>query len=101
MKRYCTNLHRLLISDLFNCNCSQLSCIHKTECCFRAAVNRWTQLSHKLKKHQFLSEENEMEFFKSLKPKFTSEIEYCTLVYHSLLFQPDEAHSAIDFWKRE
>jgi hypothetical protein len=101
MKRYCTNLHRLLKNDLANCNCSRPSCIQKIECSFRAAVNRWTELSTKLKSHQFSSEEKEIEFFKSLKPKFTSEIEYCTLVYHSLLFQPDEAHSAIDFWRRE
>jgi hypothetical protein len=55
-----------------------------------------------LKCYQFLNDEEEIWFFKIIKPKFTALIEYYTLVYHAELFMPslkeDDTHT---FWKKE
>ena len=73
----------------------------EVECCFTIADKYWRELSEKLRKYEFTSEQKEIEFFKTWKPCFTSEIEYYNLVYHSLLFQPKEFDTAIHFWGRE
>lgn len=73
----------------------------EVECCFMIADKYWRELSEKLRKYEFDVEAREIEFFKKWKPKFTSEIEYYNLVYHTLLFQPTEVDSAIHFWARE
>jgi hypothetical protein len=78
------------------------SCFEKnTECCFGVANRYWNSVKERLKMHTFRNEENEIEFFKILKPKFTSEIEYYSLIYHCLLFQPPDLIQAIEFLGRE
>ena len=101
MEQYCASLHRTLQSDIAACKTGNLPCARKVECCFRLAVTQWMELSKKLGHHYFASEENEIRFFKTLKPMITAEIEYYSLVYHSLLFQPDERDALIRFWRRE
>jgi hypothetical protein len=61
----------------------------------------WNEVKDKLKGHRFSKEEQEIEFFKKIKPLFTSKIEYYCLIYHGLLFEPDEHSMAIEFWRRE
>jgi hypothetical protein len=101
MENDCERLYCLLQLELSDCERSNLSCTKKVECCFKTALTKWTELSQNLKSYKFASEEKEIQFFKILKPKFTSEIEYYTLVYHSILFRPTEPASLFHFWGRE
>lgn len=61
----------------------------------------WKEVKDKLSHHRFSDEDEEIEFFKKIKPRFTSMIEYYCLIYHSVLFEPDDAVMSIEFWKRE
>jgi hypothetical protein len=101
MENDCEKFYCLLQLEISDCERSHLSCTKKIECCFKVALNAWMELSQSLRAHKFTSEEKEIQFFKTLKPKFTSEIEYYTLVYHSLLFRPAEPSSLLHFWGRE
>jgi hypothetical protein len=49
----------------------------------------------------FASTEEEIQFFKWVKPKFTCEIEYFRLLYHAELFLPEDEKDWTGFWKRE
>lgn len=101
MEQYCTSLYQQLQKDLEDCRRSKLSCNKIVESCFGIAVKKWMQLREKLAGYQFVSEQKEIEFFKIIKPKFTLEIEYYNLVYHSSLFRPGEPESLLHFWGRE
>lgn len=75
--------------------------INDIEQCFQLANLHWNKVKKKLNTYRFKNEENEIEFFKTIKPRFTSEIEYYSFLYHSLIFEPDGTDAAIDFWSRE
>ena len=101
MENDCEKLYCTLQLDLSECESSHLSCARRVECCFKLALKKWTELSEILRSYNFPSEEKEIHFFKNLKPKFTSEIEYYTLVYHSILFSPPDPSALLHFWGRE
>jgi hypothetical protein len=101
MKDYCTMLYHYLQNEIDQCKQKMLAYDKEVECCFQIAVKYFRKLAEKLREYEFECEENEIEFFKKWKPKFTSEMEYFNLVYHALLFQPIEPDSMITFWERE
>lgn len=52
--------------------------------------------------YQFINDEEEIQFFKTIKPKFTGYIEYLMLVNHGLLFIPTESNDAQQiYWQYE
>jgi len=101
MEHDCERLYWELRLDLEDYEKGGLPSIKKTEACFKTAAKKWMELAEILSSYHFSSEEKEIHFFKTVKPKFTSEIEYYTLVYHALLFQPVCSSSLLHFWGRE
>src|ERR1700722_7206859 len=74
----------------------------KMESCFRSGIDHWNKLKEKIKREGFASEEEEIHFFKNVKPRFTGEIEYYTQRYHAILFLPEtDKQSQINFWEGE
>ncbi|HSZ85760.1 MAG TPA: RteC domain-containing protein [Puia sp.] len=74
----------------------------KMEFCFRCGIDHWNKLKEKIKQEGFASEEEEINFFKNIKPRFTGEIEYYTQRYHAILFLPlGDTQSQINFWEGE
>jgi len=81
-----------------NCVGEQL----KIECCFQACYDKWNELQLLVCQRGFTSAEEEIEFFKTIKPKFTGSLEYYTLRYQAELFKPaEDTASAVDFWAHE
>lgn len=75
---------------------------NKIERCYQVCVHHWRQLQHALAVYRFESEEEEIDFFKNIKPLFVSEIEYQHLMYHAQLFKPLYEHDELyRFWLRE
>ncbi len=67
------------------------------------AERYWGVLRAEISCHEFVNTEEEIKFFKYIKPRFTSEVEYYSLLYHAELFRKD-IHDEIDlekFWVRE
>jgi hypothetical protein len=77
------------------------SCKKSIEECFIIAGNCWLQLRAAIAEYTFGSEEEEILFFKTIKPLFTSELEYYSLLYHTLLFCPFDPERQKQFWERE
>lgn len=71
------------------------------ESCYQLASAVWDDLKVIADNFSFRSVASEIEFYKCLKPSFTSEIEYYRLVYHALLFKPEDDIVLKPFWDRE
>lgn len=71
------------------------------ESCFQIAYSAWSEVKQNLTSYQFKNDQCEIEFFKDLKPLFTSEILYYELLYHAVVFEPPGIICAIQFWQRE
>src|SRR5690242_7131972 len=71
------------------------------ECAFSSLKNGWIQLKQIVAANDFATDEEEIHFFKVLKPKLIGELEYYGLVYHSILFCPPDAEQKLFFWQRE
>lgn len=71
------------------------------ESCFLIAGKYWSQLRAISANYRFLSPQEEIIFFKMIKPLFTYELEFYCLLYHTVLFCPAEAHQERKFWERE
>jgi len=76
--------------------------MEKIEACFKSSLEFWGVVRKTVKKHDFNNTEEEIRFFKEVKPLFTSFIEYYTYCYHALLFMPSHDLQELKrFWKWE
>jgi len=91
-----------MLEDLENCRKKNLVFIAEVECCFHICERYWARLRNEVVHYVFEDEKEEIDFFKIIKPKFTSEVEYYSLLYHAELFKPVDGSSEImNFWNRE
>jgi hypothetical protein len=76
--------------------------VEEIECCFQICVKYWGQVKERIIHYEFNNCKEEIEFFKMVKPLFTSKIEYYNLLYHAELFEPDFGTEGYKkFWQRE
>src|SRR4051812_28403886 len=73
----------------------------KIECCFQACYAQWWELKKIVCQRGFINAEEEIEFFKTIKPKFKSSLEYYILRYQAEVFKPEHLVMAVDFWAFE
>lgn len=98
----CEDAYHEMLSEVYQSRRQDLTSSGRTAYCYKIAVEYWTRIKDKVKKDKFANEEEEIWFFKTMKPKFTSLIEYYTMVYHAELFMPvTEEENASAFWKKE
>jgi len=89
-------------ADVCKCRQQETPELQWVECCFRAAAGFWLHLREALENYHFNSEEEEIDFFKNVKPLFTSQIEFYTLIYQGILFKPEGDPIKIEsFWENE
>jgi hypothetical protein len=94
-------LYQLMLIDLQDCREKHLDYQLEIEYCYQIAVRYWNRFRNEAIDYEFASVEEEVEFFKTIRPLFLAQIEYCNLVYHSLLFEPTEFEHMPSFWRRE
>ena len=68
---------------------------------FGLAMKTWLNVEEMASNFGFLNREEEIYFYKNLKPEFIGLIEYFTLLYKSVVFQPDESMKTGAYWKHE
>lgn len=98
-----TLLYKMMQQDIEHCRKKDLGRLCEVECCFQMAERYWGKLRHDVSKFEFETLEDEIRFFKEVKPLFTSEVEYYSLRYHAELFRnavSDECELQ-KFWRRE
>ena len=74
----------------------------KVESCFKCSLDHWASVQKQVRITDFGSPAEEIYFFREIKHRFTSPIEYYTNRYHALLFMPAEDNlELMRFWKWE
>jgi hypothetical protein len=68
---------------------------------FGATMQAWLNIEKITDGYQFMSQQEEVYFYKSQKPRFTGLIDYFTLLYKSLLFQPEDYTKREAYWRSE
>ncbi|WP_205513255.1 hypothetical protein [Longitalea arenae] len=68
---------------------------------FRIAMHAWLNIEELVKNYRFADQQEEDHFYKSLQPQFLGLIDYLTLLYKSVLFQPDEGVERWAYWELE
>lgn len=94
--------YQQLLAALASCEEGTASEIEKVESSFKCSLDHWGKIQKHIKQNGFSSPSEEIHFFKNIKPKFTSHIEYYTCRYHALLFMPaEDPTELIRFWRWE
>jgi hypothetical protein len=68
---------------------------------FGIATKSWFRIQQEVDGYLFADQEEEIGFYKTLKPKFIGLMDFFTLLYRSVLFQPEGAPGKKEYWKRE
>ncbi|MGH2565003.1 MAG: RteC domain-containing protein [Ginsengibacter sp.] len=94
-------LYEEMLEDIEKCWKLQMPEPEQLECAFKIATGYWYKLKQTLHEHVFNTPDDEIAFYKYIKPKFTSHIEYLTLVNHALLFIPKQKDFQLEYWEYE
>lgn len=68
---------------------------------FGLVMKTWLDIEEMANNHRFLNREEEIYFYKNLKPEFIGLIEYFTLLYKSVVFKPDDSMKRNAYWEHE
>lgn len=90
-----------MLQDIERCNGMDLPETEIAECCDQVAVNYWQKLKLGFQRWVIYIDAEEIEFFKMVKPEFTSYIEYNLILNQGLLFIPAEKEETLNYWKEE
>lgn len=71
------------------------------ECCYRISVNYWHKVKECFQQRVMVPDEEEIGFFKNVKPLFTAHIEYNLVLFQGLLFMPPEENETFRYWQKE
>jgi hypothetical protein len=71
------------------------------ECCFNIALKYWSEIQMGIEAVQFDSSLAEIDYYKTVKPLFRSQIEYYNLLYQAELLRPGVQAEIKEFWLKE
>jgi len=94
-------LHLEMLQDMDRCLQLELPERERAESCFWIASNYWEKLKELMQGRTFKDDNEEIDFFRNVKPEFTSWMEYFVILSEALLFVPVEKLTAIAYWEEE
>ena len=102
MKSDYLQAYKNLIRDIMYIRSGEGTELAGIEAAFKTAIAHWEAIKEKVREETFTDEQEEIRFFKYIKPRFTGLIEYYTQRYQALLFIPDkDIETMLYFWKLE
>jgi hypothetical protein len=102
MKEVWLKHYEALLNELETCKNHQPFAMAEIECSFNLAQKFWSRVQADLENHDFISRDEEIEFYKEIKPLFKSQIEYYNLLYQAEILKPTENTAELkEFWARE
>lgn len=101
MKESFEQLYQEMLQDIDRCQALQLPEKEKAEKCFWIARGYSKRLKALMEGMDFEDEEEEIVFFRDVKPTFVCYIEYFLLVSDAILMAPAKREEAILFWEDE
>lgn len=101
----CIQLYEQMIAEINNKKNGITDEEERIQLCFEIAANYREKIKEAVRNYQFTSQEDEIFFFKKVKPLFTSEAEYYTYCYHIVLFKTKsmdgDANELKEFYNRQ
>jgi hypothetical protein len=97
-------LYQKMLVEMEECGQRYATEKEQIECCFQTCERNWNALLKLLDHRQFRTLDEEIWFFKTVKPAFTGMLEYFALVYKAALFRPEtgsDVHEVRIFWQKE
>jgi len=106
MKEKFNHLYEEMISLVKGLLRKDLPDLEVAESCYRITFSYWEEMKKKCHEMKFADQQEEIEFFRCIKPKFTSQIEYYIFLYEALLAEPknttgSSTQDIIGFWEGE
>ena len=101
MKQEFRQLHNKMLQDIQRTMEADLGESQKADSCFWIAIDYWDKLRAIVKQSGFSDDNDEINFFRNVKPRFTCHIEYMRLLSQAMLFVPAGKEDAINYWTRE
>lgn len=101
MKKTYNEIKQDMLDEINRCQALELSDKESAEKCFWIARNYSRQLKERIKMDDFTNDDEEIDFFRNIKPHFVCYIEYFLLISDALIIVPamqDEYHA---FWITE
>jgi hypothetical protein len=95
------DLHEKLLTGIEEIEKSQSDQKKQIEACFHLSENIRRQVDSILSTGKFANKEEEILFFRTVKPAFTSLVEFYSILYRAELFIPDTQPEQIEFWNYE
>ncbi len=71
------------------------------ESCFWIASKYWETLKKSIDKSFYSDQASEIKFFRTIKPKFTSQVQYYSMLAEAQLFVPEEVGLQVIYWRDE
>jgi hypothetical protein len=68
---------------------------------FSITTKAWLHIQETVEGYSFTDQQEEIGFYKTLKPRFIALMDFFTLLYRSVLFQPEDAAGKKEYWKSE
>lgn len=90
-----------MLQELDHCRRLDFPSTSRIAYCFKTCMDHWHRILKHVNGHAFANEAEEIQFFKTVKPKYTSLIEYYIMVYHAELFRPACEDELQAFWRKE
>lgn len=101
IRKHCNELYEKLLNIIEACSSKGEDSPHCIECCFNAAEIMRLNLEKFILNYQFADVEEEIWFFKKMKPQFVALVEFFILIYRSIMFCPDDNKGILLYWQQE
>ncbi len=101
MKEKWYTLYESMQREIEACQKSAQEKKPEIECCFNIGLKYWTEIQMGIEDVHFDSTRDEIDYYKTVKPLFKSQIEYYNLIYQAELLRPEEKSELKEFWLRE
>jgi RteC protein len=101
MKDQCHQLYEKMLAEIgFRRHHSPIAA-QWIEDCFQISLKACHELDEMTGKYIFTDLQEEIWFFKVMKPQFTAQMEYFTLLYMAEVFAPDDDLQRVTYWNHE
>lgn len=101
----CIQLYEEMLTEIDACKQEKQCEDERIQGCFEIAGSYKERINEAVRNFNFASQEDEVFFFKKVKPLFTAEVEFYTYLYHIVLFKTKEMesdkHELEAFYKRQ
>lgn len=101
LQQQCGRLYKKLLQQLAGYKTTPADEKKWIEWGFGLTIKIWLNIQEEVAGYAFNDQQEEITFFKVLKPKFIGLMDYFTHLYKSALFQPEGMQEKKDYWNHE